>query len=248
MLTDFINNGIPGWLLLVIAAGLAIYAAAAIWTHISVGHLLVQNLFRSNRVNMPELGKPLPVLPAGTVQQTSTALVLARTPFPVDTERPAERDYSNLIYPVAGRNGLNFAPERCISCGLCSYSCPTGAITTSNLEGKNSYLRRFDLKSCVYCGLCEANCPTSAIRLTFNIEPSQPEPELLSVEGEVETKVCRLCRRKIPQVDLLAERIYQGDKTGEGKADANYRRVIYPQGVCQECQKRVTEAEEVVCG
>lgn len=246
MLNDLVNNGIPGWLLLIVAAGLLIYAAAAVWTHVSVGHLLVQNLFRSNRVNMPELGKPLPVLPAGTVQQTSTALVLARNPLSVDAERPATRDFGNLIYPVAGRNGINFAAERCVSCGLCVYSCPTGAISTHNLDGKNSYIRRFDLKSCVYCGLCEANCPTSAIRLTFNTEPSQPEPEILTVEGEVETTACRLCRRKIPQSDLLAERIYQGEKNEDHQSDSNFRRIIYPQGVCLECQNRVLEAEERV--
>jgi formate hydrogenlyase subunit 6/NADH:ubiquinone oxidoreductase subunit I len=248
MLNDFINNGIPGWILLAVAAGLFIYGAAAIWTHISVGRLLLQNLFRSNQVAMPHLGKPLAVVAGGTDQQESTALVLTRNPVPIDTGRPVERDFSNLIYPVAGRNGLHFAPERCISCGLCAYSCPTNAISTQNLDGKPTYLRQFDLKSCVYCGLCEAACPTAAIKLTFNPDPSKPEPELQTVTGEVETTACRLCRRKIPQVDLLAERIYQGEKEPDQKPQINHRRTINPQGICQECQKRVLEAEELICG
>src|SRR5437016_365820 len=120
MLNDFINNGIPGWVLLVVAAGFLIYALAAIWTHVSVS-LLWQNLFRSNQVALPGLGQPLPVLPAGTASEESTALVLSRAPIPLNPDQPTSRDYTNMIYPVAGRNGLHFAPERCTSCGLCVY-------------------------------------------------------------------------------------------------------------------------------
>src|SRR5947208_2522897 len=119
MLTDLINNGIPGWVLLALAGLISLYMAAAVWTQISVGRLLRQNLFRSNRVNLPHLGKPLPVLPSGTESDESTALVLSRSSIPLNPDQPVARDFTNLIYPVAGRNGLHFAPDRCTGCGLC---------------------------------------------------------------------------------------------------------------------------------
>ena len=246
MLNDLINNGIPAWVLLVVAAGLFIYAVAAIWTHISVGRLLWQNLFRANKVELPRLGRSLPVLPAGVAQEESTALVLSRARLPLSAEQPATRDFTNLIYPIAGRNGLHFAPDRCTGCGLCVYVCPTGAITTH--EQDKGYVRRFNLAACVYCGLCEAACPTSAIRLTFKADPAQPETAGLLVEGLVETTPCRKCKRLIPQPDLMAERIYAPpiEAVAEEEAAVRYRQTINPDGLCLECQKKVMEAEEKV--
>lgn len=249
MITDFLNTGIPGWILLVVAAGFLIYGLAAIWTSVAAGRLLWQNLFRSNRVELPRLGRPLPVLPAGTTSQESTALVLSRAPIPINPDQPAPRDFTNIIYPVAGRNGLHFAPDRCTGCGLCVYSCPTGAITTQAQD--EGHLRRFDLKTCVYCGLCESACPTSAIRLTFNPQPAQPERAGLMVEGHVKSEPCPKCKQKVPRPDLLAERIYELHSHDEepDEDEINLRRkVINPQGVCLECQKRVLEAEELICG
>ncbi|HEX2913133.1 MAG TPA: 4Fe-4S dicluster domain-containing protein [Chloroflexia bacterium] len=252
MLNDLINNGIPGFILLVVAAGLLLYALAAIWTHVAAGRLLWQNLFRSNQVNLPSLGHEQAVPASGSDSGESTALVLSRTPMPLNPDQLAPRDFSNIIYPVAGRNGIHFAPERCTSCGLCTYSCPTAAITTP--EQEKGYLRVFDLRKCVYCGLCESACPTSAIRLTLNAEPVQNQAETLTVQGEVETEACQVCKQKIPRTDLLAERIYAitdpAWEDQEPDEDELTRRTqaINPNGICLECQKRVIEAEDVICG
>lgn len=252
MLQDLINNGIPAWVLLVLAGGLALYGAAAVWTHLSVGRLMLQNLFRSNQVELPRLGRPQPVPSAGTSESESTALVLSRAAIPINPNQPATRDFTNIIYPVAGRNGLHFTPDRCTGCGLCTYTCPTEAVTTH--EQDNGYLRRFDLKACVYCGLCESACPTSAIRLTLNSEPTQKQEAQLMVQGLVEAQSCRLCNRKAPQIDLLAERIYemQGYDAEDSEPDEeeHLRRLIAVKSgpVCLECQKRVLEAEEAICG
>ncbi len=248
-MTDLINNGIPAWALLVLAAGLLIYGMAVVWTHLSVGRLLWQNIFRSNRVELPRLGKALPVLPAGTGVQESTALVLSRARQTINPDQAATRDFTNLIYPVAGRNGLHFTPDRCTGCGLCVYSCPTEAVTT--VDQGEGYLRRFNLAACIYCGLCESSCPTSAIRLTFNAASTQPEATGLLVEGLVEAAPCVGCGLKIPQTDLMAERIYEPQLEGtfnEEEAVSRYRQAINPAGVCLECQKRVLEVEEVICG
>ncbi len=256
-MTEFLNEltklNIPAWVLLLVAGGLLIYATAAIWTQLSVGRLLWQNLFRANRVELPGLGKPAPVLAAGTGEEESTALVLSRSRTPVNPDQPAPRDFSNVIYPVAGRNGLHFAPERCTGCGLCVYTCPTAAVTTS--EDDMGYVRRFNLAACVYCGLCESACPTSAIRLTFNPAPARLTPAALLVEGHIEATACPLCKLKAPKADLLAERIYvfsEDNDTSEDEPDeeaaTSHRRAINPAGVCLECQKRVIEAEERICG
>ena len=234
--------------MLVVAAGLVVYAALLIWTNIGVD-LLGQNLFRANQVELPRLGRPSPVPTAGTSGQETTALILSRAHLPINPDQPASRDVSNVIYPVAGRNGLHFSPDRCTGCGLCVYTCPTQAVTTN--DNDRGYVRRFDLTKCVYCGLCESACPTSSIRLTLNPQPNQPTLAVLVVEGEIETLPCRLCGRHAPQTDLLAERIYEPPANGEETDEDEFERLrltVNPNGVCLECQKRVLEAEERICG
>jgi len=47
--------------------------------------------------------------------------------------------------------------DECISCGACSGSCPTDAIS----EGKTVYV--IDADKCVDCGACADTCPVKAI-------------------------------------------------------------------------------------
>lgn len=47
--------------------------------------------------------------------------------------------------------------EDCVSCGLCSMSCPMGAIEL--VDGKPTW----DKEKCILCMSCKENCPMRAI-------------------------------------------------------------------------------------
>jgi ferredoxin len=51
--------------------------------------------------------------------------------------------------------------ERCVTCGLCTAVCRSGALT---LEGDTLV---FDKDKCVYCEACVHACPRRAIALRF---------------------------------------------------------------------------------
>lgn len=250
MFEELLKNGIPAWVLLVVAGGFFLYMAATVWTHLEIGTLFWQNLLRSNKVAMPELAQQQTVPLTGAEETTGTALVLSKTVIPVNPNLATPRSYENIILPVAGRNGLHFNTERCTSCGLCSYVCPTNAISAINQTDKD-YTRRFDLEKCIFCGLCEAACPTWAIKLTLNEKSAQTDKAL--VEGQVENSACVECGRLIPQQDLLASRLYEMENPGwrtnlDRDLPEKLQQAVNPEGICAECQKRVLEAEERICG
>lgn len=254
-LQDLFKNGLPPLILWVVGAGLGLYLLAEVWMHLSIGRLFWQNLFGANRVALPRLARLLNVQATGAEDANSRALVLVRA-AESNTSR-SERD-RGMIYPVAGRNGLNFATSRCSSCGLCAYVCPTGAVSTCDTE--NGYIRRFDLSKCIFCGMCEGACPTQAIKLTVNQMATQTSEDALRVEGELQAEPCPKCQRKAPQPDLFAERIYsfvlpEPDEDEElteyeqEKRQALLERgklVVQPDAPCPVCQQRVFAAEEKI--
>ena len=57
---------------------------------------------------------------------------------------------------------------RCIACGLCERTCPTGSIKVTRAEEKvqdqnvpDSY--EYDMNTCMFCGFCVQICPTGAL-------------------------------------------------------------------------------------
>ena len=53
----------------------------------------------------------------------------------------------------------NIAKERCISCGLCLYYCPEGAISLKDYRQKPV----IDPQKCIRCGACKYVCPVDAV-------------------------------------------------------------------------------------
>jgi ferredoxin len=51
--------------------------------------------------------------------------------------------------------------ERCVTCGLCTAVCRSGALT---LDGQTLV---FDKDKCVYCEACVVACPRRAVTLRF---------------------------------------------------------------------------------
>lgn len=83
---------------------------------------------------------------------------------PVTINYPAEP----MEYPKRSRGHIEIDINDCILCGLCSRSCPSGALTVDRAAGKWS-IDRFD---CVQCGYCVEKCPKSCL----SIVPGYQEP------------------------------------------------------------------------
>lgn len=61
-------------------------------------------------------------------------------------------------------NTLEFDPELCINCGMCSAVCPHGVLVANEHA---VMLARPD--ACMECGACQLNCPTGAIRVQSGV-------------------------------------------------------------------------------
>ena len=61
-------------------------------------------------------------------------------------------------------NTLQYDPDLCVNCGMCSIVCPQGVFAPD--EGVARLVNR---KACMECGACQHNCPTSAITVDSGV-------------------------------------------------------------------------------
>ena len=61
-------------------------------------------------------------------------------------------------------NTLEYDPELCINCEICSIVCPHGVFASG--ERVAQVVRR---EACMECGACQRNCPASAITVESGV-------------------------------------------------------------------------------
>jgi nitroreductase/Pyruvate/2-oxoacid:ferredoxin oxidoreductase delta subunit len=69
---------------------------------------------------------------------------------------------------------LEIDQDRCTSCGICLYECPTGAVKKDSESGAIF----FDEGRCIHCSHCGIVCPESAISTNRGSFPAWTDPKL----------------------------------------------------------------------
>lgn len=61
-------------------------------------------------------------------------------------------------------NTLEYKPQLCINCGMCSTVCPHGVFRAG--EDKAQLMNSL---ACMECGACQLNCPVDAIKVDSGV-------------------------------------------------------------------------------
>jgi NAD-dependent dihydropyrimidine dehydrogenase PreA subunit len=61
-------------------------------------------------------------------------------------------------------NTLQFFPELCTNCGMCSIVCPHAVFETGE-----HYVRMVNRQACIECGACMLNCEPGAIKVQAGV-------------------------------------------------------------------------------
>lgn len=69
-----------------------------------------------------------------------------------------------MLRTVAVYNTLEYQPELCVNCGMCSIVCPHGVFEPGEQVAE---LARHE--ACMECGACQQNCPTGAISVDSGV-------------------------------------------------------------------------------
>jgi hydrogenase-4 component H len=126
--------------------------------------------------------------------------------------------------PEGFRGRPEFDYSKCMGCGGCVESCPSGALTLEDLN-ETRYIR-LQYGHCSFCGRCQDVCPEDAIKLTSTYELAVYRREEALLEVSLELGRCSKCgnplvpARQLSRIIELADEalIKHGIRRGEFEA------------------------------
>ncbi|MGN0363715.1 MAG: NADH-quinone oxidoreductase subunit I [Bilifractor sp.] len=92
--------------------------------------------------------------------------------------------------------------DKCISCGMCERSCPSGSLKVS----KKDYTWQIDRFDCVQCGYCVTKCPVKCLSMVPGYQPPEPHkawdifrksPEAIAAEEEKKKMKAEAARKAL---------------------------------------------------
>lgn len=73
-------------------------------------------------------------------------------------------------------NTLEYFPEKCVGCGMCTNVCPHAVFSLEERKGSTNLLVKAKSRAvlarkeaCMECGACQLNCPTDAIQVRSGV-------------------------------------------------------------------------------
>jgi len=110
-----------------------------------------------------------------TIRQMTKPVVTEQYPHEVPTMTARFRGHIELVPNEEGKT-------KCIVCGMCQRSCPSGCITVNGekregVKGKVLTEYILDFTKCSLCGLCVESCKPGAITFSKDYNLAGPRKE-----------------------------------------------------------------------
>jgi len=150
-----------------------------------------------------------------------------------------ELDMSEEYWGVPeGFRGLpEFDAEKCVACGACANSCPTGAMSYE--DAGETRTMRVNHGLCIYCATCEEICPEEGVKLTGEYRAWFKGKEDMVKGIEVPMARCANCGRPYAtnrQLEACLRRLVErAGKTYEPLMDEVKKFMSY----CPDCRHLV---------